>query len=121
MHCRVDHIILFVDMDEDDDFNEFTSQDLIHIHKVNRRGRKCETKVTGIPEIFDYKKILKFWKNVSHQLYRIFKQMVVYARKVSKAERIRTAKETGNKKRTMQIRESRSSFKEITENVSKNF
>lgn len=39
----------FVDMDEDDDFNEFTSQDLIHIHKVNRRGRKCETKVTGIP------------------------------------------------------------------------
>lgn len=51
-------------MNEDDDFNEFTSQDLIHIHKVNRRGRKCETRVVGMPEIFDYKKILKFWKNV---------------------------------------------------------
>lgn len=36
-------------MDLDDDFNEFTNQELIHIHKVNTRGRKCETRVVGIP------------------------------------------------------------------------
>lgn len=50
---------------EEDDYNEFANQDLIHIHKVNTRGRKCETRVVGLPDIFDYKKILKFWKNVS--------------------------------------------------------
>jgi len=101
-------------MDEDDDFNEFTSQDLIHIHEVNRRGRKCETKVTGIPEMFDYKKILKFWKNVSHHLCRIFKPTVVSVRRGSRAERTRTAREIGNKKKTIPIREKRLSFKEIT-------
>lgn len=99
-------------MDEDDDFNEFTSQDLIHIHKVNRRGRKCETKVTGIPEMFDYKKILKFWKNVSHHLCRIFKPTAASARRGSRAERTRTAKEIANKKKTIPIREKKSSFKE---------
>jgi translation initiation factor 1 (eIF-1/SUI1) len=51
-------------MDIEDELGEFTSQDLIHIHKVNRRGRKYETRVIGLPEIFDLKKILKFWKNV---------------------------------------------------------
>jgi translation initiation factor 1 (eIF-1/SUI1) len=53
-------------MNLDDEFEEFTAQELIHIHKVNTRGRKYETRVLGIPEIFDHKKILKFWKNVSH-------------------------------------------------------
>ena len=50
---------------EEDDYDEFAHQELIHIHKVNTRGRKCETRVVGLPDIFDYKKILKFWKNVS--------------------------------------------------------
>lgn len=54
----------FVEMNFEEDYNEFANQDLIHIHKVNTRGRKCETRVHGIPEIFDYKKMLKFWKNV---------------------------------------------------------
>ena len=91
-------------MDEDDDFNEFTSQDLIHIHKVNRRGRKCETKVTGIPEAFDYKKILKFWKNVSHHLHRIFKQTDVYPKKENKEEKTKIAREIVNKKKITLIR-----------------
>lgn len=91
-------------MDEDDDFNEFTSQDLIHIYKVNRRGRKCETKVTGIPEIFDYKKILKFWKNVSYQLYRIFRQTDVSLRKAKKEEKIRTAREIASRKKKILIK-----------------
>jgi len=43
---------------------DLANQDLIHIHKKNTRGRKCQTIVVGIPECFDFKKILKFWKNV---------------------------------------------------------
>lgn len=108
-------------MDEDDDFNEFTSQDLIHIHKVNRRGRKCETKVTGIPEIFDYKKILKFWKNVQHQLYRIFRQTDGSARRESKAERTKIAKEIASKKRIIPTSESRSLSRVIIVTMSKSF
>ena len=108
-------------MDEDDDFNEFTSQDLIHIHKVNRRGRKCETKVTGIPEMFDYKKILKFWKNVSHQSCRIFKQTAVSAKKASKAERTRIARETGNNKKKIPINAKKLSSRETIASALKNF
>jgi hypothetical protein len=43
---------------------------------VNTRGRKCETRVVGLPDMFDYKKILKFWKNVSIHLCRTSKPTV---------------------------------------------
>lgn len=51
-------------MNYEEEFIDLAHQDLIHIHKVNTRGRKCQTIVVGIPECFDFKKILKFWKNV---------------------------------------------------------
>jgi hypothetical protein len=101
-------------MDEDDDFNEFTSQDLIHIHKVNRRGRKCETKVTGIPEMFDYKKILKFWKNVRECLCRISRPTDVFRRRAKRVGRIRTASVIVRKKRIIPISARRLSFRETT-------
>ncbi len=108
-------------MDEDDDFNEFTSQDLIHIHKVNRRGRKCETKVTGIPEMFDYKKILKFWKNVPHPLFRTSRPTDVYLRRVRKAGKTRTASATVSRSKKILTNERRSSSRATTVNASKSF
>ncbi len=72
---------------EDDDYVEFAHQDLVHIHKVNRRGRKCETRVVGLPDIFDYKKILKFWKNVKQMLCRTFRPMDEYAKKARRERR----------------------------------
>jgi translation initiation factor 1 (eIF-1/SUI1) len=101
-------------MNEDDDFNEFTSQELIHIHKVNRRGRKCETRVVGMPEIFDYKKILKFWKNVHVHRYRIFKPTDVFSSRAKKA-RIRIARKKRRSRRKTIISSSRSLSKEITD------
>jgi hypothetical protein len=49
---------------DEEEFLDLAHQDLIHIHKKNTRGRKCQTIVVGIPECFDFKKMLKFWKNV---------------------------------------------------------
>ena len=49
---------------EEEEYMDLAHQELIHIHKVNTRGRKCQTIVVGMPECFDFKKILKFWKNV---------------------------------------------------------
>ena len=51
-------------MYEEEEDDVFANQELIHIHKINTRGRKKETRVIGIPDIFDFKKILKFWKKV---------------------------------------------------------
>lgn len=82
------------------DYNEFANQELIHIHKVNTRGRKCETRVVGIPDIFDYKKMLKFWKNVHLPSCRTFKPMDVSQKTASK-ERTSGEKIKRNKKTKM--------------------
>jgi hypothetical protein len=79
--------------------DEFANQDLIHIHKVNTRGRKCETRVVGIPDIFDYKKMLKFWKNVHVFLYRTSRLTDVFARKESRQRR-KEKRRSSNKKTT---------------------
>ena len=49
---------------EDDDFEDnFTNlKENITIGTAQRRGRKCYTQVKNIPDIFDYDRILKFWK-----------------------------------------------------------
>lgn len=73
----------------DVDFDELEHHELIHIHKVSTRGRKCETRVIGIPECFDYKKILKFWKNVLVSIVRISKQTDDCAGRVSNQRRRR--------------------------------
>jgi translation initiation factor 1 (eIF-1/SUI1) len=44
-------------MDEDIDFDF-----IIHIHVMKSKGRKFYTEVIGIPEEFDFPKILKYWK-----------------------------------------------------------
>ena len=87
-------------MDYEDGYDdEFANQDLIHIHKVNTRGRKCETRVVGIQDIFDYKKMLKFWKNVHLFLGRTSRPMDVSARKGSKPRR-KERRRSSNKKTT---------------------
>ncbi|EGR33056.1 protein translation factor sui1, putative [Ichthyophthirius multifiliis] len=45
-----------------DDFNELDDFSIIHIRVQQRRGRKCFTSIEGIPPIFDYNKIIKYWK-----------------------------------------------------------
>ena len=47
---------------EEEDFN-FSGK--ITIGAVHRRGRKYDTLVKGIPDIFDYERILKHWKKVN--------------------------------------------------------
>ena len=74
-------------MNFEEDYVEFNNMDLIHIHKVNTRGRKCESRVIGIPGIFDYKKILKFWKNVPSYRLRTSKPTDVFSRRARRARR----------------------------------
>ena len=41
---------------------DFTTNEKIVIGMVQRRGRKCYTQVRNIPNIFDYDRMLKYWK-----------------------------------------------------------
>ncbi|KAJ1665775.1 Eukaryotic translation initiation factor eIF-1 [Coemansia sp. RSA 1813] len=40
-----------------------TGMDHIHLRIKQRRGRKMLTTIQGLPEIFDYKKLVKYFKN----------------------------------------------------------
>ena len=72
---------------------------LIHIHKQNTRGRKCETRVIGVPDIFDFKKILKFWKNVHHLSSRTSRPTVVSPRRATSEARTRIKRRRRRRKR----------------------
>lgn len=53
----------FSDIDDfEDDFAQMKEK--ITIGTAQRRGRKCFTQVKNVPDIFDYERILKFWKKV---------------------------------------------------------
>ena len=63
---------LFMNKDfDDDDFEEnFTElKENITIGTAQRRGRKCFTQVKNIPDIFDYERMIKFWKKVISYSY----------------------------------------------------
>ena len=53
----------FDDIDDGEEFDNF-DQNLIHIAKIQTRGRKCITTIRGIGDEFDLKKIVKFCKSV---------------------------------------------------------
>lgn len=50
-----------MNFDEEDNYN-FTGK--ITIGAVHRKGKKYETLIKGIPDVFDYERILKHWKKV---------------------------------------------------------
>ena len=62
----------------DDRFDEMIDQmgndmnQRIYIQMVERRGRKSNTLVKGIPDQFDLKKIVRFWKKVPASLCKNF-------------------------------------------------
>ena len=44
---------------------EFTSHEKVVIGMVQRRGRKCYTQIHKIQNMYDYERMLKYWKKVS--------------------------------------------------------
>jgi len=70
---------------------------------TNTRGRKCETRVIGIPECFDYKKMFKFMKNVSIILHRTSRQTVTWLNpdRLTRTERKRSYKKNKNKRKIL--------------------
>ena len=58
-------------MDSDDDNKDHNKnafdmedEDEVHIRVIQRKGRKYMTTVSGIAKIFDFKKILRYWKKM---------------------------------------------------------
>ena len=52
------------DFNAENDLQTGGTTDIIHLRVQQRVGRKMITLIEGIPEEFDYKKILKAWKKV---------------------------------------------------------
>lgn len=50
-------------------------------------GEKCETRVVGLPDIFDYKIFLSFGRNVKQGLCRTFRPMELYVKKARREKR----------------------------------
>ena len=102
-------------MYEEEEDDVFANQELIHIHKINTRGRKKETRVIGIPDIFDFKKILKFWKKVFLYRFRTFKPTAESPRRVNRLER-KARKDKKRMTKKVKIRDKPYQFRETTGN-----
>jgi hypothetical protein len=66
-------------------------QNLVHISRIQTRGRKCITTIRGIADEFDLKTIVKFCKRVIfHLAFRISNATDTSESRIRRAKKIKT-------------------------------